>query len=234
MAEMVYCQRHLITDHFPDVFHILLQNIIAVFRYLHAGKGVRNILIIIPTVSLYALRFCQVSRNRIIIFRRLFQFLHKSQRRIQRSRFIIQKIDPKIHFQERKALIHSRLQGCPHLLTGMLSFHIRICVDPYLITELSAQHLINRDTVSLARQIPKRHLHRTDAAALSRMAAKLFDSSEQFINVTGVFPQYPALQSKYKVSRTAVTHFAVSDKSLICVNFYNGTMHRSADNVHHS
>ena len=71
----------------------------------------------------------------------------------------------------------------PHVRSRMLSVHVGVAIHANLVPELSAQQLPERDAPGLACNVPKRNFNAGNAAALAGVAAKLFYSSEQLVNI---------------------------------------------------
>ena len=229
MAEVVDRQRNFIPDDVPDLFHILLQPVEALFRQVDPGKGMRNILAVVGPVPPEAAFLLRGGFRRSPVG--LMDFRHHAQRRVDRAGFSEQFPQPKVHLQEGESLVHPGFQGFAHLGSGMLALHIRIAVAADPVPVFAAEHLINRHAVSLAGKIPQAHLHGADAAALPGGPAELLHPPEQLFHVAGIFPQQAALEHFRVHPVAAVPDLAETHDPLVGINLHQGAVHRGADDV---
>lgn len=113
--------------------------------------------------------------------------LQKSDGCVETAGLIEKVLNAQVHFEKGEALLYALLKCKSHIVSGMLAVYIGIAVHSHLVAEFAAEQLPERYAPCLACQIPEGDFDAAYAAALTRMSAELLNSSEELVNVTGVF-----------------------------------------------
>ena len=219
MTEMIDSKRYLIADDFTHLTDVFLQYVQAVFGDLNPcmgmGSGDDLVALLVPD---------HVGRDRAALGIEdvggvLLHIVNKAQRRADGAGLIQQKADTQIHFQKSEAHVQPLFQRQAHGVTALiLAVHIGVAIDPDPVPVLAAKHLIQGYAPGFAGQIPKSNFNAADAAALTGRPAKLLDLMHEPVNITGIFPQNPALEHKGIGLAGGITDLTVADETLIGIN----------------
>ena len=195
---------------------------------MDAGESVRGVEEVVglaahrPRID----RAVRRGENGLLVLAHLFQ---EAERSGETPLLFHQKFDPEIHFEEGVPLLHPIDQRPAHVAPAALG--VGVAVDPDPIAELPAQQLPDRNTPRLAGEVPQRNFNTADAPRLPGRPAELFDPAENLVDVAGIFAENAALEHRGVGTAGSVAHLAVTDQSLIGVEFEQRTPLRRAVDV---
>ena len=229
---MIHRQGHLIPDDFPDLAHIVFQEVQSLFRQVDPREGVgcvddRVALLVPDHIRRHRAALDVQDMGRVAL-----HILDEPEGSVDGPRLIHQQADAQIHFKEGEAHLHPLFERQAHVVPGMLPVHVRIAVYADAVPETAAQELIHRDAVRLPRQVPQGDLDAGYAAALPRMPAELLDLAENAVHIAGVFPQDAALEHQGVCFARRVSHLAIAHQALIGIQLHQRTPLGRAVDIH--